>query len=89
MKVSARPFNKSEQQFLASVAMPAPVVNIGSLLCCTNPHTRRFTHNTLYRVHRTAHNAASGLALPVVKDDTGAEVVITSLAFGLKHWKKA
>lgn len=89
MQVTTRPATQVEQQFLMAAVMPAPVVNIGSLLRCTNANTGRFTHNSVYRVHRTAHNAASGLALPVVHDDRGVEVVLSSLSFGLKHWVKA
>lgn len=88
MKVTVRPGTKSEKQFMHSAVLPAPIVNIGSLLRCTNPYTRRFTHNSVYRVHRTAHNAASGLALPVVRDDYGNEFVCSSLSFGLGHWGK-
>ena len=88
MNVTVRQPNKKEKDLMIGFTMPAPLVHIGSLLRCTNANTRRFTHNSVYRVHRTVHNARSGLALPVVRDDNGLEVVCTSLSFSMGHWQK-
>lgn len=88
MNVTVRQPNKKEMDMMIGFTMPAPLVHIGALLRCTNANTRRFTHNSVYRVHRTVHNVRSGLALPVVRDDDGLEVVCTSLSFSMGHWQK-
>lgn len=89
MTVNVRPYTQEELQFATKAMSPAPLVYVGSLLRCTDANTSRFTHNSVYRVYRTAHNVKSGLQLPVIHDDSGRECVVTSLAFGLGHWVKA